>query len=127
MHGHHDDRPDALAYLCRLQLWQAEMSLRASKFYSLNAIYAESLWAMLWCFMVWLLLALVDPSGTSLEHRGPGLAFIFAGLAVGVVACHGYLIRRARAFNGHWDGRFRPHPHPVQEHAYAVLERSLTL
>jgi hypothetical protein len=90
-------------------------------------VAVEALWATMWTIMLFLLLQLSGFKQANPHGSGDWVAFVFAGMVVVMIGCHGHLIRRAQAHNGHWNGRFRPNPQPLSEATKEAFRSSLNL
>lgn len=123
----HDDMVDALAMSLRYSMEQMELTQRITNFYSHATVAIEALWGTSWIILIWVLLQLVQVQQVNLRGDFSGFAFVFAGIVVVMLVCHGHLIRRAQAHNGHWNGRFKPYPQPVSEATVQAFRSSLNL
>lgn len=123
----HDDLIDAMAMSLRHSLEQTEIHQRVNAYYNYATVAVEALWATMWTIMLFLLLQLSGFKQANPRGSGDWVAFVFAGMVVVMLGCHGYLIRRAQAHNGHWNGRFRPNPQPLSEATKEAFRSSLNL
>ena len=111
--GKHDDGLEVALNNLRLQamLWDVrvreEQAMRRWRFYSKGGSALEATWAALWIIPVYSLLELATAKH---YHIPQGAIFVLAGLVVLALMFHGALMRRAKACQGHWWGRFEPDP-----------------
>lgn len=123
----HDDLIDAMAMSLRHSMEQMELNQRIANFYSYATVAIEALWATMWTIMLFLLLQLIEVKQANFQGSAEWLVFVFAGMVVVMIGCHGHLIRRAQAHNGHWNGRFKPYPQPISEATQEAFRSSLNL
>jgi hypothetical protein len=109
----HDDLIDIMAMSLRHSLEQMDLHQRVNAFYNYATVAVEALWATMWTIMLFLLLQLSGFKQANPRGSGDWVAFVFAGMVVVMLGCHGSAGPRPTTATG--TGGSGPTPSPSRK------------